>query len=244
MARRKKAKTQERQRDAAVVMFLSLNMILLAFFILLVALSQQDQTRAARLAIEVRRAFQSFGGTFLGVGTQVDQSGVSRERNPLESSQRVEDFLGELTRFVEENEDREALSYEITSEGLIINLSEAFTFEEGSAVIQERSLPLFNNIYNMILRTSNPVRIEGHTDDASRVAGEVADPFRLSAQRALAVFRYFASSGVIPPSRFRVIGYGPNRPIASNLTAEGRALNRRVTIVFVGRLRRIDEGGQ
>ncbi len=241
MAQRKKAKAEPRKRDAATVMFLSLNMILLAFFILLVALSQQDESRAARLAIEVRRAFQSFGGSFLGVGTQVDQSGVSREQNPLESSKRVEDFLGELTRFAEENEEREALSYEITSQGLIINLSEAFTFEEGSAVIQERSLPLFNNIYDMILRTTNPVRIEGHTDDASQVDNEAGDPFRLSAQRALAVFRYFASSGVIPPGRFQAIGYGPYRPIANNLTAEGRAQNRRVTIVFVGRLRRIDE---
>ena len=74
-----------RKRDPSLIMFLALNMILLAFFILLVALSQPNKTKEAELAIEVKKAFRTFGGTFLGLGGFIDQSGVSDEQSPNES---------------------------------------------------------------------------------------------------------------------------------------------------------------
>jgi chemotaxis protein MotB len=246
MARGRKKKPEGRQKDPSLVMFLALNMILLAFFILLVAMSQPNVSKANKLAIELRRAFQSFGGSFLGAGTFVDQSGVSRDQNLEESNERVESFLGELTQFMEANEESKALSFDITAEGLIINVSEAFLFREGSAEMLEQGLPVFDSIYSLILRTNNEIRIEGHTDNTTIRTREVRDTWDLSAQRALAVFRLFTASRELPPERFSAVGYGPHRPMASNLSAEGRASNRRVTIVFVGQLTRLDaaESGQ
>jgi len=242
MARARRKPQEGPQRDPAKVLFLALNMILLAFFILLVALSQPDKTREAELRMEVRKAFQSFGGSFLGLGRYVEETGLSREQTPETTAQRIETFLGELSRFVEENEPDKAISYEITSEGMTVHVSERFAFEPGSAELKELVRPVFDNLFNLMLRTTNPVRIEGHTDNAPVTGDRYPNGWVLAAQRANTVFRLFTASGQLPPARFTVVGYGAQRPLASNLTAEGRARNRRVSVTFLGKLRPVGGG--
>ena len=239
MAKRVK-KFEGRKRNPTQMMFLALNMILLAFFILMVALSQPNKTKEAEVAMQVQKAFRTYGGTFLGLGTFVEQTGVSADEN-LESSRELEQFLGEVSHFVEENKEDKTLSYEIVAEGLIINISEKFSFEPRSSEIVAQSMPLFDSIYNLMLRTTNKVRIEGHSDNVPIRGVTFRDNWQLSAQRAMSVFKYFTAKGEIEPARFAVAGYGPHRPLASNLTESGRQRNRRVTIVFQGKLRRADQ---
>jgi chemotaxis protein MotB len=222
------------------MLFVSLNMILLAFFVLLVALSQPDKSKEAALAIEIRKAFQSFGGTFLGIGPNVEQTGVSPDQT-LQNSEQLERFLGEVSRFVEENPEKSVLSYEIVAEGLHIHVSEDFTFEPGSYELGNEGRAIYDALYSMILRTSNDVRIEGHTDDTPVRRSILRDNWSLSALRAMAVFRYFTAKGEIPETRFSVVGHAQTRPLVSNLTEEGRARNNRVTIIFEGQLRRVVE---
>ncbi|MDD8030590.1 MAG: OmpA family protein [Acidobacteriota bacterium] len=70
--------------------------------------------------------------------------------------------------------------------------------------------------------------IEGHTDST----GSHAYNMTLSENRAKAVAAYLATQNV-QSSRFTVVGYGPDQPIASNDTPEGRQLNRRVDIGII-----------
>lgn len=69
------------------------------------------------------------------------------------------------------------------------------------------------------------IRIEGHTDSR----GSAQYNLRLSEQRAQAVLDYLQSQGV-DSTRMSAVGHGEERPVASNDTDEGRALNRRVEI--------------
>ncbi len=69
---------------------------------------------------------------------------------------------------------------------------------------------------------TSPVTVEGHTD----AIGSDQYNQRLSERRANAVRKYLIERG-IASSRIRVVGYGEQRPIADNKTAEGRAINRR-----------------
>ena len=240
MAKRK-PEAEGPPKDPSRVLFLALNMILLAFFILLVALSQPDKTREAELAIQVRKAFQSFGGAYLGLGRALEERGVSREKVPVESTQLVEKFLGELTRFIEQNDEARELSYQVSQEGLTVHITERFAFREGSDELTQVDERLFNSLYDLILRTTNPVRIEGHTDSTDIRTNRIHDQWELSAARALAIFRFFMRSGELPASRFTVVGFGGTRPLATNLTEAGRTKNRRVTITLVGKLRRVGE---
>jgi outer membrane protein OmpA-like peptidoglycan-associated protein len=69
---------------------------------------------------------------------------------------------------------------------------------------------------------SSPVTVEGHTDSIG------SDQYnqKLSERRANAVSKYLIEKG-IASSRIRIVGYGEQKPIADNKTAEGRAMNRR-----------------
>lgn len=72
------------------------------------------------------------------------------------------------------------------------------------------------------------VEISGHTDsDGSDLYNKT-----LSQGRAKSVVDYLISKGV-DPSRLRAVGYGKSKPIESNLTTDGKALNRRVEFLLV-----------
>lgn len=102
------------------------------------------------------------------------------------------------------------------------------SFPSGKSDIQ----PSFYNALNDVSSTlrefpSTAVDIIGHADSQG------ADAFNqtLSEKRAAAVQSYILDQGV-RPVRLASIGYGETRPIATNDTPEGRALNRRVEIIL------------
>jgi OmpA-OmpF porin, OOP family len=69
------------------------------------------------------------------------------------------------------------------------------------------------------------VRVSGYTDERASEAHNLV----LSQERAEAVKRILVGFG-IAPDRLDAVGYGETNPIASNDTAEGRAMNRRVEL--------------
>ncbi len=71
------------------------------------------------------------------------------------------------------------------------------------------------------------VRIEGHTDSN----GEADYNLDLSYRRAVTVMRTLVEEYQLGSDRFQVKGYGETKPISTNETDAGRALNRRVTLV-------------
>ncbi len=73
------------------------------------------------------------------------------------------------------------------------------------------------------------IRIEGNTDDVGSRASNIA----LSQKRAQAVADYLVREHNMSPDRFIVIGNGPDKPVASNTTADGKAKNRRTDFELV-----------
>ncbi len=82
---------------------------------------------------------------------------------------------------------------------------------------------------SLIANAEVRIEVAGHTDST----GPRTLNMRLSQARAQAVKAYLAQRGV-DPSRMVAQGYGPDRPIATNTTAEGRAQNRRVELHLIG----------
>lgn len=70
--------------------------------------------------------------------------------------------------------------------------------------------------------------VEGHADSQ----GDDNRNLKLSQRRAQAVVDYLATHG-IKRSRLKAVGYGEARPIATNETKAGRALNRRVVLTAI-----------
>jgi OOP family OmpA-OmpF porin len=101
---------------------------------------------------------------------------------------------------------------------------QGITFETGSAKIKPSSFKVLDGAVK-VLREFQDVRLEisGHTDDR----GSADLNRKLSKARAESVQAYLSSKG-IDEGRFSTIGYGPDKPVASNKTKAGMAKNRRI----------------
>ncbi|MBW4049211.1 MAG: OmpA family protein [Proteobacteria bacterium] len=109
---------------------------------------------------------------------------------------------------------------------LKINVPAAAGFATGSAQLNANLYPALNELANGLMQNpTESVQILGFTDNT----GSDAINYPLSENRALSVKNYLVSRGV-PPQRIATQGMGPQNPVASNQTEEGRALNRRVEI--------------
>ncbi|MBL8225406.1 MAG: OmpA family protein [Chromatiales bacterium] len=105
------------------------------------------------------------------------------------------------------------------------------TFALNSATLTGQDQLLLNSVASILQqRPQFNVEIVGHTDST----GSDALNQDLSERRAAAVRDYLVGQG-IPAERLTSRGAGESEPIADNDTAEGRALNRRVTLNFSGR---------
>lgn len=106
-----------------------------------------------------------------------------------------------------------------------LELKQKVFFATNQAKIQRKSFELLNQVASVLLEHPEigKVAIEGHTDNV----GTAARNRQLSLARANAVLTYLIDQGV-SPSRLDAQGYGPDRPIESNATAQGREVNRRV----------------
>lgn len=112
-----------------------------------------------------------------------------------------------------------------------INIKEQVFFETSKAIIKSESFDLLNQVAQLLI--DNPhignITVEGHTDSR----GKYKSNMKLSQARAESVRKYLIDAGV-DADRLNAIGYGPDRPIDTNDTAEGRAKNRRVEFVVLG----------
>jgi OOP family OmpA-OmpF porin len=99
-------------------------------------------------------------------------------------------------------------------------------FENNQADLKPVSFETLNEISTALKDQSKlTIEIQGHTDGS----GARSYNLLLSQNRAQSVKSYLEKQGV-DPARMTVRGYGPDRPIASNDSIEGRAKNRRVEI--------------
>jgi len=96
-------------------------------------------------------------------------------------------------------------------------------FDLGKATLRPKSFPTLNKVAALLVEKNFSLKLAGHTDNT----GSMQLNLRLSKQRAEAVKAYLVGQGA-NASRIEATGYGPNQPIASNKTKEGRQKNRRV----------------
>ena len=103
-------------------------------------------------------------------------------------------------------------------------------FAVGKANLDANAPQLVAGIVKLL--TDNPeIRIEigGHTSSP----GSAATNQKLSEARANAVRNYLIEKNSINPDRLTAKGYGEDFPVATNKTADGRALNRRMEIKVI-----------
>jgi len=113
--------------------------------------------------------------------------------------------------------------------GLIVNLSDVL-FDTGQATLKSGAREKLSKLAGILMAYPGgyQVEVEGHTDSV----GSEQSNMRLSQGRADSVHDYLLQSGVKPERMKAGRGFGETTPVASNDTAAGRQVNRRVEIII------------
>jgi len=112
----------------------------------------------------------------------------------------------------------------------IVRLDSMSLFDTGRWALKPGSTKLLvNSLVDIKAKPGWLIVVAGHTDST----GDDKSNQVLSLKRAESVRDWMRDTGDVPESCFAVQGYGENRPVATNETTEGRALNRRVEISLV-----------
>lgn len=112
----------------------------------------------------------------------------------------------------------------------IVRLDSMSLFDSGQSALKAGSTKmLINSLVGIKAKPGWLIVVAGHTDNT----GNPQLNQTLSQKRAEAVRDWMRDTGDVPESCFAVQGYGESRPVATNDTPEGRALNRRVEISLV-----------
>jgi chemotaxis protein MotB len=259
--RRRRHVPEEHPDERWLLTYSDMITLLMALFLVLWAISSVNVAKFAELKVSLHQAFSgkvlegsghvltggqaamSQNGSPISLPMQSQQSAfkmISIKASLKDAAQRQDD---ENLRRVQRQVDAYARKHgfasriktSIQERGLVIRvLTDAVLFDSGQAELKKPS-PLLAEIAHLITRTGivNPVRIEGNTD-AIPVAGTFRSNWELSSARANAVLEFMIAHGV-GARRLSTVGYGSQRPIASNATAAGRSRNRRVSLVLLRR---------
>jgi chemotaxis protein MotB len=128
----------------------------------------------------------------------------------------------ELGRRVEVTRRQDAVNLEISDEIL---------FDRGSAEVRPGGEALLAELARLLAQQGLTISVEGHTDNVPIRNARFASNWELSAARASAVTRHLVAQAV-DPARVRAVGHADTKPRSGNDTAEGRARNRRVSLVL------------
>ncbi len=120
------------------------------------------------------------------------------------------------------------VSVERTPDGLRVKLMASHFFKPGQYIITGKPLAELKTVAEVLKKLGKPITVEGHTDSVPS-RGKYKN-WEISSLRASFVVHYFVDSANFPATMISGAGYGDTKPIASNATAEGRKLNRRIEI--------------
>jgi chemotaxis protein MotB len=243
---RKKRPEEHVNHERWLVSYADFITLLFAFFVVMFAVSQVDSQKLGRFVEAVNVAFE-FRGAFpessripikdgdsgaLGIAPSlapfkamiVPTSATARRSARLRSA--VERAL-RGTRYADKVRVR------IDRRGVVVSLSEAGFFDQGSAVVRASSIDALHSVATALREETGPISVEGHTDDVPISTTLFPTNWELSTARATTIVRYLVDRIGYDPSRLSATGYAQYRPVRDNATAEGRALNRRVDLVLL-----------
>ena len=239
MAEKKKRKEANAPTNEWITTYSDMVTLMLCFFVALFNPNDIDPAQLAAMisTFQNRGLGASMGGNTLSAGQSAD---LGNNINSLPAMDRGQSLGTALRRAVALfNPEVRSNKVKVTQDerGIVISLASDAFFNPASARVNiEETRDIILRLAQLLNANDvggRKVRIEGHTDSVDiDPAGPWQDNWHLSAERARSVLRYLTDFGV-DERRFQIAGFADTVPVASNLTPEGRAYNRRVDIVII-----------
>ena len=136
-----------------------------------------------------------------------------------------------LRRLLRSEIDQGQIDVETTARTILIRIREKGSFDSGSALLNTSFVGVIDKIADALTQIEGKIAVEGHTDNVPINTFAYPSNWDLSAARSVAVVRRMLDIAPLVPDRVTASGFADTRPQANNVSAEGRARNRRVEIV-------------
>lgn len=260
-ARRSRRREESPSHERWLISYADFITLLFAFFVVLFASAQVDHRKVGQIAMAIQAAFQQMG-VFETSNTRMPleksepmpfekvqvienamrQTDVSQMVPPMQGPisnapdrESLESVRKELEKTLSQQIANQSIGVHETSEGLVVSLREIGFFDSGSATLRPGAEASLKEIVDVLRNVPESIRVEGHTDNVPIHNAAFASNWELSTARATEIVKLFVTRYHLDPERLQAAGYAQYHPAASNATAEGRSLNRRVDIVIVAR---------
>ena len=208
-----------------VVSYADFTTVLLALFVFLFALSNNDNIKIKDFKDSIKKEFKQEKTIHK---TAIDEN--ENKDNVINETSK-NDSLFELVKNNLGNDNKIEIIQ--SGNGITLRLKDTLLFDSASAEIKPNSLDTISDIANFLTTVDNPVIIEGHTDSIPIKNSIYATNWELSSARAINLIKYLTENYKLSPKRLSAVGYGEYAPIYDNTTNKGREKNRRVDIIIL-----------
>lgn len=135
------------------------------------------------------------------------------------------------------NLDDKDINIKVDKGVVYIDISDKLLFKSGSYEITPGANTVLGKVA-LVLKNQPDIEfmVEGHTDNVAFKKGVLLDNWDLSVKRATSVVRVLQNQFGLDPTHIAAAGRAEYKPLTSNDTAEGRAINRRTRIVILPEL--------
>jgi chemotaxis protein MotB len=262
MARRHKHE-EHANHEAWAIPYGDLITLLLAFFVVMYAMSSVNEGKYRVLSDSLVAAFQGAPKTLepiqvgekqAGPGTDpvismvqkpmldsqprtaIQPIGLARRSSPSidpAQSDELASVAAEVEQAMSDLIDRELIVVRRHGTWVEVEIRTDILFPSGVATLSPPAEQVLIQLAQTLKPFPNSIRVEGHTDNRPINRGAFPSNWELSSARAASVVHLFTRAGM-DPARLAVVGLGENRPVQSNATPEGRNANRRVVLVILG----------
>ncbi|MCA3068929.1 MAG: flagellar motor protein MotD [Rhodocyclaceae bacterium] len=221
--------------------------LLFAFFVVMYAISQVNESKYRVLSDSLVQAFQnpsrlpdaespsnsprSIVGQEQG-GIIGPAPGSPRDEAAMRAMMaRMRELGAELSTMLDPLVKEGLVRVSETRRGLVIEINASVLFRSGQSSLEPAATKTLSEVARVLARTGGAIAVEGHTDNVPISTPAFASNWELSASRAAVVVRLFVETGIAAP-RLTAIGHADNQPIEPGDTPEARARNRRVAVII------------
>jgi chemotaxis protein MotB len=216
-----------------LVTFSDLVTLLLTFFVLLLTMSSMDNAILTRVTLHTADLglLDKRGSGRVDPKERLVVELMEKPWEVMDKKQRIKDLLfpdDELPEGLNKAELDKNLDILAKPDGVALVFTDKLLFAPGGSRLSPRGEALISVLVPVLMHTAAPVNVAGYTDPTDNAA----DPYALSADRALSVLAFLVDSG-LPNRRFSLSAYGSGFPVVDE---RGRPvasdMNRRVEILL------------
>jgi chemotaxis protein MotB len=244
MTRKRRRGQEERENhDRWLVSYADFITLLFAFFVVMYSISSVNEGRYRVLSNALSNAFGYLHANptpspvapiiaSVAPPAPIKSKSNSEDEKHKKETKKMQDLADRILKVLAPLVKDGQVRVTRGARGVAVEINASLLFAPAQALLQPDSIAALKAVAEVLASIEEPIQVEGHTDDVPISTSQFPSNWELSSARASTVARFFIENG-ITGQRLAATGYAENRPIDSNLTPEGRARNRRVTLMIL-----------